>query len=150
MTTQNRQSRETETREAAEHPKPWAPASKLPEPKQEQGYVYRWVRLSMFGENDPSNVSAKLREGWVPVKAVDHPEIDLMNTENPKFKDNIVVGGLILCKAPVEMANQRDDYYRGRNRAQIESVDNNFMRDQNETMPLFSKKKSTVSFGSGT
>jgi hypothetical protein len=54
-----------------------------------------------MGTADPSNTSAKFREGWEPVKAEDHPE--LMHHADPtsKFKGNIEIGGLLLCKAQI-------------------------------------------------
>jgi hypothetical protein len=45
---------------------------------------------------------------------------------------------------------QRTKHYEGQNRAQVESVDNNFLRESDPRMPLFSEKKSKVTFGSGT
>jgi hypothetical protein len=95
------------------------------------------------------NVSLKLREGWEPVKAVDHPEVHLMAIENDRFKDNIVVGGLMLCKAPKEMVQDRNAHYQEQADAQINSVDNNFMRENDPRMPLFAERKSRVTFGRG-
>ena len=40
------------TREQAERPKVWQPASTLPEPDKLPGYVYRWVRVASLGQND--------------------------------------------------------------------------------------------------
>jgi hypothetical protein len=45
---------------------------------------------------------------------------------------------------------QRADYYARQNKAQMESVDNNFLRESDPRMPLFSEKKTKVSFGSGS
>ena len=66
-----------------------------------------------------------------------------------KFKGNIEIGGLLLCKAPEELMKQRNDYYEQQAKAQIQSVDNNFMRLNDERMPLFNERKSTTSFGKG-
>jgi hypothetical protein len=44
---------------------------------------------------------------------------------------------------------QRKRYFADKNRAQIESVDNNFMRENDARMPLFREKKSSTSFGRG-
>ena len=100
-------------------------------------------------EHDAMNVSSKIREGWEPVKASDHPEITLVSVENERFKDNVVVGGLMLCKAPQEMVDERNDYYRQQSTAQIKSVDNNLMRENDPRMPLFNDRKSKVTFGKG-
>jgi hypothetical protein len=66
-----------------------------------------------------------------------------------RFKDNVEVAGLLLCKAPMELMNQRKSYFSGKNQSQMESVDNNFMRESDARMPLFREKKSSTSFGKG-
>jgi hypothetical protein len=103
----------------------------------------------MMGQADPTNTSGKFREGWEPVKAEDHPELMYQVDPNSRFKGNVEIGGLLLCKAPKEMAEQRDAYYRRQTQSQIEAVDNSFMRTNDERMPLFNERKSSVSFGKG-
>ena len=147
---QNRQNRELETRETTVRKKSWVRPEVLPTPNPEEGYKFHWVRISTRGEADPMNVSGKLREGWEPVKASDHPEIFLAGVESDRFKDNIVVGGLLLCKAPVEMVDERNDFYAQQAEAQIRSVDNNFMRENDPRMPLFNERKTKVTFGRGS
>ena len=137
------------SREQAERPKVWQPASTLPEPDKLPGYVYRWVRVSTQGQSDPRNISSKMREGWEPVRIEEQPKFQMMVDPDSRFKDNIEVAGLLLCKAPKEMMEQRNEYYAGKNQAQMESVDNNFMRESDARMPLFREKKSSTSFGKG-
>jgi hypothetical protein len=146
----NRLDRELNTREKTARKRTWAPPELLPTPTPEEGYTYHWVRISTRGEADPMNVSSKLREGWEPVKASDHPEIHVMGVENERFKDNVVIGGLMLCKAPKEFVEDRNAYYLNQANAQINSVDNNFMRENDPRMPLFAERKTTVSFGKGS
>ena len=147
---QNRTNRELETRETTVRKKSWTRPEVLPTPNPEPGYQFHWVRISTRGEADPMNVSGKLREGWEPVKASDHPEIFLAGVESDRFKDNIVVGGLLLCKAPVELVEERNDFYSQQAEAQIRSVDNNFMRENDPRMPLFNERKTKVTFGKGS
>ena len=147
---QNRTNRELETRETTVRKKSWTRPEVLPTPNPEEGYKFHWVRISTRGEADPMNVSGKLREGWEPVKASDHPEIFLAGIESDRFKDNIVVGGLLLCKAPVELVEERNDFYTQQAEAQIRSVDNNFMRENDPRMPLFNERKTKVTFGKGS
>ena len=96
------------------------------------------------------NVSLKLREGWEPVKASDHPEIFVAGVENERFKDNILIGGLLLCKAPKELVEDRNDFFRQEASAQIQSVDHSLMRENDPRMPLFNERKTKVTFGRGT
>jgi hypothetical protein len=146
---ENRTNREMETRERTVRKRAWSRPEVLPSPNPEPGYAFRWVRVSTRGQADPMNVSLKLREGWEPVKASDHPEVQLMMVENDRFKDNIVIGGLMLCKTPSELVQDRNDHYQEQSDAQIQSVDNNFMRENDPRMPLFSERKTKVTFGRG-
>jgi hypothetical protein len=103
-----------------------------------------------MGQADPTNVSKKMREGWVPVRAADHPELMLFGAD---LSGNVEIGGLMLCKMSAEMAQARDEYYNNQAQNQMESVDNHFMRNSDPRMPLFSDRKSSSSkggFGSGS
>jgi hypothetical protein len=146
---ENRINRELETRTKTTRKKAWQRPEVLPSPTPEPGYAYRWIRTSTQGQVDATNVSSKIREGWEPVKAADHPEITLVTVENERFADNVVIGGLMLCKAPVELVDERTDYYKQQTDNQMNSVDNNFMRENDPRMPLFNERKSKVTFGKG-
>lgn len=146
---ETRLSRDLETRDTGARPAAWQPASTLPEPDKQPGYSYRWVRVSTLGQADPRNMSGKLREGWEPVRIEEQPKFRLLVDPDSRFKDNIEVAGLLLCKIPKEFMEQRREYFANKNMAQMESVDNNFMRENDARMPLFSEKKSATSFGKG-
>jgi len=151
MADQNRQPRDLESRAKAERPTKWRPPELLPSPNPEEGYEFRWIRVSTLNTPDPMNISSKLREGWEPVKASEHPEIQLMNTgDKPRFPDSIEIGGLILCKTPKEFVSQRNDYYQKQTDSQMQTVDNNFMRENDPRMPLFKERRSEVKFGRGS
>lgn len=137
------------SREQDERPKVWQPASLLPEPDQQPGYVYRWIRVATAGKSDGQNFMSKKREGWEPVRIEEQPQFTDMTDPDSRYKDNIEVGGLLLCKAPKELMTQRKDYFARKNQAQMDSVDNNFMRESDARMPLFREKRSTTSFGNG-
>lgn len=147
---ENRIDRELQTREKTVRKKSWQRPETLPSPTPEDGYSYRWIRVSTQGNTDATNVSSKLREGWEPVKAVDHPEITLVTIENERFSDNVIIGGLMLCKAPTELVEERNDYYNTQTKSQMNAVDNNFMRENDPRMPLFNDRKTKVTFGNGT
>ena len=142
--------REVETRATLERPKQWAPAELLPEPDKQAGYAYRWIRVASLNSADPRNLSAKLREGWEPVSIQEQPRLQLLVDPNSRYKDNIEIGGLLLCKTPVEFVEQRNKYYSDQASAQMEAVDNNLMRQSDPRMPLFNERKTTSSFGKGS
>ena len=146
---ENRLTREMQNRAQQERPKQWAPAELLPEPDKQAGFAYRWIRVATLNKADPKNISGKLREGWEPVRIEEQPKFKLLVDPDSRFKENIEVDGLLLCKTPEELVKQRNDYYVGQTQAQTIAIDNSFMRESDARMPLFAEKKSSTSFGKG-
>ena len=147
---ESRLQREITNRTSQERPKQWQQAELLPEPDKAPGFAYRWIRVSTLNNADPRNLSAKLREGWEVVSVEEQPKFKLLVDPNSRFKDNIEIGGLLLCKAPEEFVEQRSKFYANQTQAQTEAVDNNLMRQSDPRMPLFKERKSSHSFGKGT
>jgi hypothetical protein len=145
----NRLARELESRTQTERPKQWSQPELLPEPDKQAGYAYRWIRVSTLNQPDPRNLSAKLREGWEPVRLEEQPKFQLLADPNSRFKDNIEVGGLLLCKTPLEFVDQRNSHYAKQADAQMNAVENTLMRQSDPRMPLFNEGKTTSSFGKG-
>jgi hypothetical protein len=141
--------RELETREKQTR-YVYKPSSTLPDPTPEPGWAFRWIATHILGQADPTNVSRKRRDGWEPVRSEDHPELMLSATPS----GNVEVGGLMLCKMPEAKLTAMAEYYDNVSQQQSESVDNNFLRQNDPRMPLFAERKSAVTrgagFGSGT
>jgi hypothetical protein len=139
----NRTPRDLETRQETQ--RRWRPPSLLPDPVKEDGYSYRWIRVSSKGETDDRNVTSKRSEGYEPVRLEDHPEITIFG----KTSGNVEIGGLMLSKIPTEFVIDRNEHYRRITQAQSDAVDNNLMRENDPRMPLFSERKSTTTRGRG-
>jgi len=146
----NRLERELQNRTMQERPKQWQQPELLPEPDKQPGYAYRWIRVSTLNQADPRNLSAKLREGWEPVRVEEQPKFQLLVDPNSRYKDNIEIGGLLLCKTPVEFVEQRNKHYSDQADAQMNAVENTLMRQSDPRMPLFNEGKTTSSFGKGS
>jgi len=147
----NRLDRSTDNREFAERPKQWMPPELLPEPDKQTGYKYRWIRVATLNQADPRNLSAKLREGWEPVRIEEQPKFQLLVDPNSRYKDNIEIGGLLLCKTPEEFVAQRNKYYSDQANAQMAAVENTLMRQSDPRMPLYNDSKvETNRFGKGS
>lgn len=143
--------REAEVRETEVRPiDSWAPPQLLPTPDPRPGWSHRWVRTSTMGSSDPMNVSAKRREGFEPVKAEDYPELMSHASIDGQFKGSIEIGGLVLCRAPEEFMKQRAAHYEKLAAGQMESVDNNFLSQNDPRMPLFKDRSTKVTFGKGS
>lgn len=147
---ENRKPRELEERTQDMRPQQWQQPELLPEPDKQPGYNYRWIRVSNLNQLDPRNLSAKLREGWEPVTLEEQPKFRLLADPNSRYKDNVEIGGLLLCKTPSDFVAQRNAFYAKQTQAQTEAVDNNLMRQSDARMPIFKEGKSSSSFGKGS
>lgn len=142
--------RDNETRAATSRKASWKPPTLLPVPDAEKGYSYRWVRTGSHGTSDNRNVSKRFREGWEPVNAKDHPELQILTDRGSQFQDGIEVGGLLLCKTSTENVEARKDYYGQTAQNQMSSVDNSFLRESDPRMPLLKPERRTrTTFGKG-
>ena len=144
----DRTPRENNTREKTERKKSWTRPSALPTPEPRDGLHYRWIRTSMLGASDNPNVSRRFREGYVPVKSADHPEMQLLSDVDSRFPDNIEVGGLMLCAIDKDVAEDRTEQQLDASRQQMDAVDNNYLRQSDPRMPVLRPERNTrTSFG---
>tara|TARA_Y100000114_G_scaffold34171_1_gene29573 strand:- start:3913 stop:4374 length:462 start_codon:yes stop_codon:yes gene_type:complete len=145
--TDTRTPRKNVSREADLRRKPWQPPQMLEAPNPPQGYVHRWIRVAMRGEEDKMNVHTKLREGWEPVRADEYPDYEAPIIDDGKYQGVIGQGGLMLCRIPEETARERNEYYGGRTREQMKAVDQDLMKEQHPSMPITNSRQSRVTFG---
>mgnify|MGYP003112507340 FL=1 len=149
-TATDRAPRSADSRAKEARPKPWRPPSLLDAPTPPPGFVYRWLRESMVGQDDKANMSKRIREGWEPVRSDDHPEFEAPTIDEGRHAGVIGVGGLLLAKMPVETVEQRRAYYNQMATQQMEAVDSNLMRESDNRMPLSNPERRTqVTFGKG-
>lgn len=140
-----RSPRALETRESSQRARSWVEPTMLPDPHPQDGYVFKWARTDSRGQADKINYQKRIREGWEPVNAEDHPE--LMMQIGHDGHGRVEVGGLILCKMPEEMVAQRREHYRRRTAAEMESADQQYLRDSDERMRKFAEKQRQTVFG---
>jgi len=147
---QIRLDRALDTRQEMQRPTAWRAPESLPSPDDRPGWSHRWIRISVLGNSDPSNISSKLREGYEPCKAEDYPELMMHASVDGRFKGNIDIGGLVLCRIPAEFMQQRDAHFAKINKAQMDSVDHTYMKDNDPRMQKFAERSSKVTFGTGS
>ena len=146
----DRSPRTSQTREKTVRAKPWTPPSQLDAPDPPEGFVHRWIRESVMGQDDKKNLSARLREGFDLVRAEEYPDFEAPTIQDGKHAGVIGVGSLVLARFPVETREQRNSYYRNATRDQMTAVDNDLMREQHPSMPISKpERQSRVTFGSG-
>lgn len=147
----DRTPRTAQTRETGERKRSWQRQSMLPTPEPRDGLKFRWVRTSSLGQGDMTNVSRRFREGYVPVKATEFPELHIMSDVDSRFPENIEVGGLLLCAIPAEKAEDREYGQVEEARQQMEAVDRNYLRESDPRMPVLAPERSSriTNFGKG-
>lgn len=145
----NRTPRTQETREKATRKRTWQQPSALPTPEPRDGLVFRWVRTTLAGDADNRNVSMRFREGWTPVQASEFPELKVISDRGSQFPDNIEIGGLLLCSIPAEIVEDRSEQMAEKARQQMDSVDRNYLRENDPRMPLLrpERESRTANFG---
>jgi len=144
----DRTPRELETRAAEARPPAWQPSNSLPDPTPRPGKKFRWIRTSAGGQSDATNVSRRLREGYVPVKAGDHPELQILTDRDSRFPESVEVGGLLLCTIADEVVRARNDYYRTQTVQQMKAVDSQLMAEQDPRLrTMFRNVESRTRFG---
>ena len=116
------QAREKETRRT-----PWAPPSALDAPPAPPGFKHRWIRESILGQDDKTNMSKRLREGFEPVRSEEFPDFEAPTIQDGVHAGVIGVGGLMLA------------------------VDTDLMRESDPSMPISRPNRNTkVTFGKGS
>ena len=122
-----RANREQETRTATARPA-WKPLDQYPLPKVD-GLRFRWIRTILGDVPDTRNVSRRFREGWVPVRAADYPELQMRSDASSQWPEGIEVSGLLLCQLPSQIVDARNTYHRNMAEQQMTAVDNSMFRE---------------------
>ena len=140
-------SRASQTRSKTERPKVWTPPSSLDAPPAPKGFRHRWIRAESLGFDDTKNISGRLREGFVLVRADEYPDSDYPIVSSGKYSGVIGVGGLLLARISEEIAKQRAAYQDKLTEGQDEAVETNLMKEQHKSMPINVERQSRVTFG---
>ena len=146
----DRTPRSSGTSEPQKARRPWEPPSLLKTPEPPPGMRYRWIRTEIRGQEDRKNVMQRFREGYVPVKPKEIPELDVPIIDYGKHAGVVGIGGLMLCKIDSSIAEERDNYFAKKTDNQMTAVDNDLMREEHPAMPITRNRQSRVTFGGGS
>ena len=141
-------SRKQETREKVARKRGWVPPSNLDAPEPPEGYHHRWVRTEYRGQQDEKNVIGRLRSGYELVRADEYPDrMDLPSVQDGKYKGVIGTGGLILMRCPIEVKEDRDEYFRNLTNDKTTAIEKDLHKDEHPAMPIHQERQSRVTFG---
>ena len=122
--------------------KPWTPPSYLDTPNAPNGYRHRWVRIETLGVPDTKNIQGRLRSGYELVRVDEYPKDDFPAIQDGKYAGVIGHGGLVLTRVPEEIARQRQTYFEKQAQDQVDALDNDLMKEQDNRMPIDIDKQS--------
>ena len=145
--TDQKTSRAAVTRSKTERPKVYKPPSSLDAPPAPDGYRHRWIRAESVGFQDSKNIFGRLREGYELVRADEYQDSDYPIVNEGKYAGIIGVGGLLLARIPIELAEARMAYQRTQTEGQDESIENDLLKDQDKRMPIKIDRNSKHTFG---
>ena len=145
--TDQKTSRAAVTRSKTERPKVYKPPSSLDAPPAPDGFRHRWIRAESVGFQDSKNIFGRLREGYELVRADEYKDSDYPIVNEGKYAGVIGVGGLLLARIPIELAEARMAYQRTQTEGQDESIENDLLKDQDKRMPNKIDRNSKHTFG---
>ncbi len=144
-----RASRETETRAKTARRRPWAPPSRLDAPPAPLGYKHRWIRASVGGVEDRTNIAGRIREGYELVRADEYPDFPAPTVDDGRHAGIISVGGLLLARIPDETVEERNAHYLAKANDQMQAADNELLKSNAHSSMVIERpsRRSRVSFG---
>ena len=145
--TNEKPSRAAVTRSKTARPKVYKPPSSLDAPPAPDGFRHRWIRAESVGFQDSKNIYGRLREGYELVRADEYKDSDYPTVTEGKYAGVIGVGGLLLARIPIELAEARMAYQKSQTEGQDESIENDLLKDQDKRMPIKIDRNSKHTFG---
>ena len=147
----DRSPRSAKARDKQSRRTPWKQPSALDAPPAPPGFKHRWIRESILGQDDKTNMSKRLREGFEPVRSEEYPDFEAPTINDGVHAGVIGVGGLILARIPEETVKERQEYFDNMTADAMHAVDTDLMRESNPAMPISQPNRSTkVTFGKGS
>ena len=126
----------------------WVPPSNLDAPEPPEGFHHRWVRSEYRGQQDEKNVIGRLRSGYELVRSDEYPDrMDLPSVTDGKYKGVIGTGGLLLMRCPIEVKEDRDEYFRNLTNERTKAIEQDQHKDEHPSMPISQDRQSRVTFG---
>lgn len=121
----------------------------LPAPEARPGYVNRWIRVGLHGEDDPANYSKSLRKGWKPLRTDSvAPEFAPMVQKHGEHAGVISAHGMILCERPKPIDDMEKEFLRRRTRQQTQAITRDLEQIEDpKSMPVSIEMRSEIRRG---
>ena len=116
---------------------------------ESDGMSLRWLRISVKGQDDISNVGKKQQQGWVFVTPDEVPELAITSfvKEDGRYTGTVCRGDLALAKIPSNRVTARRKYYEDKSNTMMDAVNAQLMKGNNSRMPITNSSKSVITKG---
>ena len=114
-----------------------------------EGMALRWIRISLQGKDDISNVGKKLQAGWVFVTPDEVPEMALTSfvRDEGRYQGSVCRGDVALVKMPAGKVNARRKFYEGKANDQMDAVNAQLMKSSDSRRPISNTSRSVTTRG---
>lgn len=120
----------------------------LPElPPPPEGYIYRWLRVTLQGKDDVKNISKVKREGWEFVKPEEIETSDLPIRNYGTLEGYVGEGDVALAKLPADIAEARQELVHQKARDLMNAVNYQLNQHDDRRMPIYNESKSRQKTG---
>ena len=114
-----------------------------------EGLSLRWIRISVKGQDDVSNVGKKQQEGWTFVTPDEVPEMAVTSfvREEGRYIGTVCRGDLALAKMPMGKVKARRKFYEKKANDMMDAVNAQLMKSSDSRMPISNTSKSVTTKG---
>jgi|TARA_Y100000034_G_scaffold131580_1_gene192631 hypothetical protein len=109
----------------------------------------RWIRISVRGEDDITNVGKNQQQGWVFVTPDEVPEMAVTSfvRDEGRYLGAVCRGDLALAKKPTVKVRARQKFYENKANEQMDAVNAQLMKNSDSRMPITNTSKSVTTRG---
>ena len=125
----------------------------LPNIPAREGFVQRWIRTKIGGEDDPKNIAKASNQHWRRRDPSTIPnDLSVPTIYQDGIGESIGISGMILMERPIAINDQYKDRVTSRTKAQMDAVDRSLYESSVNNVggaPKRVEDKTTVSVGGG-
>ena len=109
----------------------------------------RWIRISVKGQDDITNVGKNQQQGWVFVTPDEVPEMAITSfvREEGRYLGAVCRGDVALAKKPVTKVKARQKFYEKKANDMMDAVNAQLMKGSDSRMPISNSSKSVTTRG---
>lgn len=124
---------------------PWVRGQSLAAPPPRPGFVQRWVRVGMGGQDDPTNTARKMREGWKPRPADSIPaNFALPTISHGEWAGCLGVEGSVLMEMPEKLARKRREAVSERTENITRALESELQKASRPGMEITQERRTTL------